>query len=296
MNLFTAFPDAWLRDARVRMCSVSTRGMLLDILAAIADGETGHLTATKHALSRLCGCTETEVVTALSQMQLHHVFSFCNGIENDPVTVTHNGLVTLFENRRKSRERTEKYRAKMKASNPVTEAVTQPVTQPVTVPKTKSHDNGNAVVTPEIVVADAGLERLRLMVCKWYRRRPTTKWTEKELKALKAVHKLATPDDDLARLDAYYTRDLPPGKDYRRRDVVTLLNNWNGEIDRASGEPLETPPDTHGLRRLLSNIEEHIRKHPGNRASVFHDSTKPEAPEEFQALLKRRDEILEQLA
>ena len=292
MNLFTSFPDAWLRDARVRMCSVSTRGMLLDILAAIAEGETGELKATKQGLARLSGCTESEVVTALSQMVSHNVFSFPNGIENDVVTVTHDGLVTLFESRRKSRERTAKHRGKTKVSR---NHVTQLVTKPVTPEANPSNVNGNVDVTPQIRVADTGLEELRLLVCKWFRRRATTKWTAKEIFALKEVRNLGTSPEDISRLDAYYTRELPPGADYRRRDVITLLNNWNGEIDRAGGVPMETPPDTNGLRRMLSNIEEHIRKHPGNRASVFHDPSKPEAPADFQALLKKSDEILEQL-
>lgn len=68
---------------------------------------------------------------------------------------------------------------------------------------------------------------------RWYGRRITTKWSQKEQKALKAVLEMHTTDEDFALLDRYYSATIPQGSDYRRRDVVTLLNNWAGEIDRA---------------------------------------------------------------
>jgi len=73
-------------------------------------------------------------------------------------------------------------------------------------------------------------EQLRLN--KLFNRRPTTPWTPKELKAWKLV----APDideQDLAVLERYYGYQLPEGKDYRRRDLQTLLNNFFPEVDRA---------------------------------------------------------------
>lgn len=53
------------------------------------------------------------------------------------------------------------------------------------------------------------------------------------MKALAVVESLETPDEDMATLEAFYTHDHPRGADYRRRNIITLLNNWPGEIDRA---------------------------------------------------------------
>jgi hypothetical protein len=66
----------------------------------------------------------------------------------------------------------------------------------------------------------------------WFGRRPSTLWSVKEAEALKDV---APSVEDLDEMEAYYTASLPADKDYRRRDVMTLLNNWTGELDRARG-------------------------------------------------------------
>jgi hypothetical protein len=62
-------------------------------------------------------------------------------------------------------------------------------------------------------------------------RRETTKWSIKEHDALKALGDLEEAEIDV--LEDYYRAELPKDSDYRRRDVITLLNNWTGELDRA---------------------------------------------------------------
>lgn len=63
----------------------------------------------------------------------------------------------------------------------------------------------------------------------WFNRRPTTPWSEKALKAWAKVPKPIDPDDWQA-LRWFYTQS---GCGYLRRDLLTLLNNWSEEIDRA---------------------------------------------------------------
>lgn len=70
---------------------------------------------------------------------------------------------------------------------------------------------------------------LKARLCAWFNRRLTTPWSEKEERALRAVMALETPVDDLSALEEWYVSDAP----YKRKDIPTLLNNWNGEIDRA---------------------------------------------------------------
>jgi hypothetical protein len=72
-----------------------------------------------------------------------------------------------------------------------------------------------------------GLSEDQITVGGWYGRKATTRWDEKELKAWKKL----TPDliaDGLAVLTAPYSSKAT----YRRKDLLTLLNNWRGEIDR----------------------------------------------------------------
>jgi hypothetical protein len=75
---------------------------------------------------------------------------------------------------------------------------------------------------------DPDSDALRSRINKWFRRREGTEWQASELKALKLVVKLKTPESDLQLLDARYETK----NKYRRKDILTLLNNWNTEIDR----------------------------------------------------------------
>lgn len=59
-------------------------------------------------------------------------------------------------------------------------------------------------------------------------RRETTKWSAKEIKAL---HQIDFHVDDIELIQKYY--DGETGSEWRRRDIQTLLNNWQGEVDRA---------------------------------------------------------------
>lgn len=64
----------------------------------------------------------------------------------------------------------------------------------------------------------------------WFHRRPTTPWSEKEVKAFKSI----PPElfaDGVQLLNPAYS--IPHGDNHRtRKDLLTLLNNWQGEIDR----------------------------------------------------------------
>ena len=79
------------------------------------------------------------------------------------------------------------------------------------------------------------LESFKLRIGSWFKRRPNTTWSEKEMKALKAVSAYKTPEDELNALEAYYNSS----SSYLRRDIITLLNNWNTEIDRAKQPPTQ---------------------------------------------------------
>jgi hypothetical protein len=70
-------------------------------------------------------------------------------------------------------------------------------------------------------------KRLNAIFC----RRDTTKWNPSETKALRAISPI--PEEDLAAVERYYSARIPKDEDYRRHDLPTLLNNWNGEVDRA---------------------------------------------------------------
>jgi len=79
-------------------------------------------------------------------------------------------------------------------------------------------------------------ERLRERVSKMFGREHDSKWSKPEMVALEAVASLGTSESDLEALSRYYrTKLIPADKDYRRRTVGALLENWQGELDRARG-------------------------------------------------------------
>ena len=72
----------------------------------------------------------------------------------------------------------------------------------------------------------------------WFNRKPTSLWTLAEGIALAEIR----PDsEDIETLEAYYLAPLDRDQDFRRRDLLTLLNNWNGELDRARIWKAENP-------------------------------------------------------
>ena len=63
-------------------------------------------------------------------------------------------------------------------------------------------------------------------------RRQTTAWSEKEVKALRAIGEIQ--DDDISLIETYYAAERAKGQDgWHRRDIGTFLNNFSGELDRA---------------------------------------------------------------
>lgn len=72
-----------------------------------------------------------------------------------------------------------------------------------------------------------------------FHRRPTTRWSVDEMKAYRKVYPV--DEHDLKILEDYYTAKIPKDSNYRRHDLITLLNNFNGELDRARKHRPETP-------------------------------------------------------
>jgi hypothetical protein len=70
-------------------------------------------------------------------------------------------------------------------------------------------------------------------------RRPTTRWSKKEKAALKAIAPI--DPEDMAILEKFYSANIAPDLDHRRTSIQTLLNNWNGEIDKARLYSLQNP-------------------------------------------------------
>lgn len=75
-------------------------------------------------------------------------------------------------------------------------------------------------------------------------RRPATKWAANEVKA--AANWLDTTDEEWELLEGYYANRGQDGY-FCRKTMITLLNNWSSEIDKARSKqpvkPKQTCPD-----------------------------------------------------
>jgi len=76
---------------------------------------------------------------------------------------------------------------------------------------------------------------LKERVGRMFRREPSLRWSNAEIILLMTVATLETSQADLDALTGYYRAAIPAEKDYRRRTVAALLENWHGELDRARG-------------------------------------------------------------
>lgn len=95
------------------------------------------------------------------------------------------------------------------------------------------------------------LSSLKERIGSWFNRRLSTPWSEKEIKALKAVIKLKTPPEDMDLLERRYRSNDP----YLRREIITLLNNWNGEIDKARLDSSRHQVQKHTSTSMSGGLE-----------------------------------------
>ena len=76
------------------------------------------------------------------------------------------------------------------------------------------------------------------------KRRESTKWSDKEKAALR---KLNPSEEDIAFLESQNYADHT----YRRKDLMTLLNHWNGELDRMNAKQQNSTPQ-HQVTEFIS--------------------------------------------
>jgi hypothetical protein len=72
-------------------------------------------------------------------------------------------------------------------------------------------------------------------IARLFNRRPTTSWSEREIRAYrKLVKDGSLVLDDLSLIERYYFSERKKGENgIHRRDLCTFLNNFPGELDRA---------------------------------------------------------------
>lgn len=80
---------------------------------------------------------------------------------------------------------------------------------------------------------------LQIRIGKLMGRRDTTKWSDKEIAALETIGEPS--EEDLTLLENFYNAVIDADQDHRRTALLTLLNNWNGEVDKARLYAMQNP-------------------------------------------------------
>ena len=114
----------------------------------------------------------------------------------------------------------------------------------------KGREGKEGVVTRDL---SPELEAFRLRIGAIVRRRPNTPWSIKEIKALKEVFDFNTPEEDILLVEARYKSD----DKYLRRELMTLLNNWNGEVDKVRSGLLPGIGESRAVGTFSPNIADY---------------------------------------
>jgi len=208
----------------------------MDWIAHMMKARVGHLRGTREQLAVLGRCNIDQASMAIEEIK-------------NTVTARideSNGVVTLTSRRLKreenARNMTKLRVIKHRCNGDVTPFVTHKVpsdsssgstSPPDQLPLEKGFgEKPSPVAPPPLPKQASGVSALGRRVAVWFKRRPETRWSEKEIKALREVESFQTPEEDIALLESRYLANAP----YIRHDLVTLLNNWNGEIDRCKNE------------------------------------------------------------
>jgi uncharacterized protein YdaU (DUF1376 family) len=154
------------------------------------------------------------------------------------------GKLSAEKRRLDALERQKQVNQNPTAVQPVLQPDDQPeFNSPSPSPSPKEDTKKEKPLSPE-------LEAFRLRVGALINRRPSTQWSTKEIKALKEIFDFNTPEEDLVALEARYQSD----DKYLRRELMTLLNNWNGEIDKSRST---SPSGNNGTGAFSLNISDY---------------------------------------
>jgi hypothetical protein len=205
---------------------------IASILGIDGDTVAGKLFRVWGWASRNCNADGVTNVTVLPLLdRCAGVTGFCLAMQEVGWLIVAGDLVRFpnFErhcsqtakDRANANRRVAKHRAKCNAKT-VTDVTPPPLQKPL--PEKRRKDN-----TPIVPKGDIQLRAEALV-----KRRVETPPGPKDQKAFKAASASlsSTTEEQWQALEAFYA--APQETTFARKDLVTLLNNWNGEIDRAT--------------------------------------------------------------
>lgn len=238
----------------------TTRIVWITMLAT-AD-KNGEVMATIPGIARLANVTIAEAEEAIARFLAPDPYSRTPDDEGRRIEKIEGGwhllnyekyrrMASLDEKKESNAERQRRHRERKKRNGvPVTSNALDGQNNATVTPKTdkaeaEAEAEANKSTTPFIpllgeVVGDSQAPasvpvkgKLQLRAEALFRRRPTTPLDDAEKRAFRKNREVIeqTSEEDWKALEAFYS--APQSVTYARKDLATLLNNWNSEIDRA---------------------------------------------------------------
>jgi len=101
------YPNDWLADPRLSMCSATTRGIWMDLICIMHKlDRCGQITGTLEQIARTCRCTVVELEVAIAELSQTNAADVT--FSNDSVTIINRRMKKEVS----GRERVRKYRRK----------------------------------------------------------------------------------------------------------------------------------------------------------------------------------------
>lgn len=280
----------WFADTRISSLNSSQRGIYVDLKCRMHDDDRcGLISKTPEQMAQLARCTTSELRDGLETLKSLFEVTERDGL----ITVVDLEMRKEWKIRKNKEMRNKRYRSKSGPSPPLETALKTPKKPPLYDYSCNcGSDSENGVVEGKVPNGNGtanGLSPLGQRIAGWFKRRETTKWSERELKELKKVEAFSTPEDDLKLLEARYQSNAP----YTRQEILTLLNNWNGEIDKSrkvATKPAEAPKP--GWKRQ-EEVNERIRSLTSDFNANRDEGARQSIREEITLLLAERKALSE---
>ena len=183
--------------------------------------DTGSVPDDDATIARLGGCQASAVA------KVRQKFRNCGGVlKNDRMEAER-------DKQRSFREKQAANGAKRWAGNAKPQALAKPEHEPNACSSSSSSSSTNTPLPPEGGNPPKVKGPLQLRAERIFRRREDTPLTSAEERAFKKNRPaiFATTEEDWLALEKFYS--LPQEETFARKDLAALVNNWNGEIDRA---------------------------------------------------------------
>lgn len=236
---FQLYPGDWLKDPRLSMCTLKTRGVWIDLICAMHElDRSGSITGSLNQLARICRCTSKEVKSAIDEL-----------ISTKTANVTHNnGVLTVINRRMKreynerisGRERQAKHRKKTEGSHESNDKITPPSS----VSPSSSTTKKKKLDAPASLLKIFGNEYKKIYNVEYHAN------FGKDGKLLKALEDHYGKDEVIEGIKYFFTVYVDKDKFAGKNPTVGIMHHqWNGMVAMSTKR-------TKGQREMQEFIDE----------------------------------------